>query len=115
MSLEEFLYFDAVFPFGLCSIPNIFTATADTLQWIDSPDDRCLHGSTFLDDFLIIRTPNHAQYLYYLQQLPSVFNHLHVPVAKDKLENSSMTLIFLGIELYTNSKKNAIQQENFAN
>lgn len=102
MSWEGSLYFDAVLPFGLCSAPKIFTAIADALQWIvqHAGVPTVLH---YLDDFLIISTPNPAQCHHELQQLLSIFSSLQVPVASDKLEGPTTKLTFLGIELDTSS------------
>ena len=102
MSWEETLYCDAVLSFGLCSAPKIFTAIADALQWIvhQAGVPTVLH---YLDDFLIISTPDFIQCHHELQQLLSIFDLLHVPVAADKLEGPTTNLTFLGIELDTSS------------
>ena len=55
----------------------------------------------YLDDFLIISTPNLAHCHHELQQVLSIFDHLQVPVATEKLEGPATKLTFLGIELDT--------------
>ena len=55
----------------------------------------------YLDDFLIVGNPSSEQCKVDLQRLLEVFDRLHIPVAIEKLEGSTMVIIFLGIELDT--------------
>ena len=100
MSWNGAVYFDAVLPFGLCSALKIFTAIADALQWMvhQAGVPTVLH---YLDNFLIVSTPDITQAHQELHQFLSVFNYLRVPVATDKLEGPATNLTFLGIELDT--------------
>ena len=89
-------YVDTRLPFGLRSAPKIFTAVADALQWIMVHQGlKCfLH---YLDDFLFVEPPNSAGSA--LQTALSLWDSLGVPVAPNKAEGPTTSLVFLGIEL----------------
>ena len=60
MQWDNQLFVDKVLPFGLCSAPKIFSAVADTLEWI-----LCKQGVTssihYLDDFLTMGSADNCQ------------------------------------------------------
>ena len=94
------LYVDAALPFGLRSIPKIFTALADALEWAvcQTEVEVLLH---YLDDFLLVGGPASEQCRVNLHKLLDVFTRLRIPVAMEKLEGPTTLLSFLGIELDT--------------
>ena len=55
----------------------------------------------YLDDFLVIGRPGSAECMANFTLLLSVFEHLGIPVAVDKLEGPAPVITFLGIELDT--------------
>ena len=89
-------YVDTRLPFGLRSAPKIFTAVADTLQWIMAHQGlKCfLH---YLDDFLFVEPPNSAGSA--MRTALSLWDSLGVPVAPNKAQGPRTSLVFLGIEL----------------
>ena len=60
MTWKGELYIDIVLPFGLRSVPKIFTALADTLEWIVRRNGVrfIIH---YLDDFLLVGAPGSNQ------------------------------------------------------
>ena len=94
------LYVDAALPFGLRSVPKIFMALADALEWIvrQTGVEVLLH---YLDDFLLVGGPASEQCRVNLRKLLDVFARLSIPVAMEKLEGPTTLLSFLGIELDT--------------
>ena len=55
----------------------------------------------YLDDFLVIGRPRSVECMANVTLLLSVFEHLGISVAVDKLEGPAPVIIFLGIELDT--------------
>ena len=55
----------------------------------------------YLDDFLLVRLPGSGQCTTHLSIVLSVFVHLGIPVAQEKVEGPLMTITFLGIEIDT--------------
>ena len=96
MQWQGAFYIDTRLPFGLRSAPKIFTAVADTLQWIMAHQgiQSFLH---YLDDFLFVEPKGSRG-----QAIPktlAIWEALGVPVAPNKVEGPCTTLCFLGIEL----------------
>ena len=91
------LYIDTVLPFGLRSAPKVFSALADSLEWILTHQGvtHCIH---YLDDFLTI-AQDATQCQTNLQTMLQVCAELGFPIKQEKVEGPSSTLIFLGIEL----------------
>ena len=97
MAWDNFLFIDTTLPFGLRSVPKIFTTMADAAEWIARQQGvtTILH---YLDDYLVIGHPDSAEYMASVTLLLSVFG---IPVAADKLEDLCQVISFLGIELDT--------------
>ena len=100
MTWEGHIYTDNCLPFGLRSVPKIFTAFADVLAWV-------LHHSGvrflihYLDDFLIFGSPFSDEGQSFLRIALSVLADLGVPVSLPKLEGPSTSVTFLGILIDT--------------
>ena len=95
-------YVDKVLPFGLRSAPKLYNAVADGLLWILASQDRVdvIH---YLDDFLLFGAPESRQCDDALCRALARCAHLGVPVAPGKTEGPSVVLVFLGIQLDTQS------------
>ena len=93
-------YVDTALPFGLRSAPKIFTALADGLIWImfNQGVRSAIH---YLDDYLLLGSPDTLECAEALQLTLSICNQLGVPVSKSKIEGPATTLTFLGIVLDT--------------
>ena len=96
---EDSVYIDRMLPFGLRSAPKIFSAIADTLQWI-LIQQGIKHILHYLDDFILV-----ASFLVQAHPdkstLITTIHHLGVPLEVSKLEGPSSCLTFLGIEVDT--------------
>ena len=97
MEWEGKLYIDTVLPFGLRSAPKVFSALADSLEWIliHQGITHCIH---YLDDFLTV-TQDVTQCHTNLHTMLQVCTELGFPIKQEKVEGPSSTLTFLGIEL----------------
>ena len=100
MSWEGSLYIDTVLPFGLRSAPKIFSAVADTLEWIALHEgvSRLLH---YLDNFLTMGAEHTCECQLNLEKLVDLCRRLGMPLKWQKLEGPATTLVFLGILLDT--------------
>ena len=91
-------FFDVRLPFGSRSSPFIFNTFADALAWI------LIHkfGITclihYLDDFFVCAN-SYEVCLAKVKVILRVFVYLGVPIAEDKLEGPSQSLVFLGIHI----------------
>ena len=100
MTWEDKFFVDTVLPFGLRSAPKIFSAVADTLEWIAlrAGVTELLH---YLDDFLTMGRAGSTECARNLQLLVELCRELGVPLKWQKVEGPSTTLTFLGIVLDT--------------
>ena len=93
-------FVDRVLPFGLRSAPKIFSAIIDAMMWIlhERGVKRALH---YLDDFLIV---GRATTL-------SICEALGFPVAPDKTEGPTTSLVSLGMEIDTVASQLRLPQD----
>ena len=93
-------FVDTALPFGLRSVPKIFTAMADGLLWIMAANgvESALH---YLDDYLIFGPPGTEDCERALTTTLSLCQRLGVPVSQKKLDGPTTCLVFLGVELDT--------------
>ena len=102
MMWDGALYVDGALPFGLRSAPKIFTAVADAVEWLVRQKGVQWLGH-YLDDFLILGSPDSDECAIGLRILLDIFRKLDIPMALEKLEGPALKLPFLGIELDTRS------------
>lgn len=83
-------------PFGLRSAPKIFTAVADGLAWALACEgiENSLH---YLDDFYFCGPASSLICVRALESAIPLCGRLGLPVAPNKVEDSSTSLTFLGI------------------
>ena len=101
------VYVDTVLPFGLRSVPKIFTAIADALEWILKHQgvSFILH---YLDDFLTLGQAHSSECEHNLERIVEVCKYLGVPLKVQKMEGPTTTLDnvdFLGITMDTETLK----------
>ena len=96
---EGIVYIDKMLPFGLRSVPKIFSALADAVQWILT-NKGIRKGLHYLDDFILVAR-NLQLALRQKEALLAVFRNLDIPIEVSKLEGPSTCLTFLGIEVDT--------------
>ena len=92
------LYIDLALPFGLRSVPKIFTAIADAMQWMQHGVSSVLH---YQDDFLLLGAPESEECEQALRMALDLCKRLGIPNAVHKTEGPATVIVFLGIELDT--------------
>ena len=94
------VFLDTAPPFGLRSVPKIFSALADAMAWpiLNSGVRNFLH---YLDDFLVVGSPNTNMCSMALAKALEVCSTLGVPVAPEKTEGPAQSITFLGITIDT--------------
>ena len=98
------IYSDTMLPFGLRSVPKIFNALADALEWCVASRG-VVNIFHYLDDFTVVGPSNSESCHQELITLKQVCTELGVPLATDKEEGPSTTIVFLGIVI------DAVKQE----
>lgn len=100
MKWEDRVFVDRALPFGLRSAPKIFNALADALEQIvkDLGVQQLWH---YLDDYITCGAPDSDECQFNLQMLVDVCRHLGFPLAEEKLEGPTTSLVFLGILIDT--------------
>jgi hypothetical protein len=98
MKWDGEVYLDSVLPFGLRSVPIIFTVLADGLLWImiNQGIRAVLH---YLDEYLLLGDPGTSECADALQLSLRLCECLGVPVAPGKVEGPATSLVFLDILL----------------
>lgn len=84
-------------PFGLCSAPKVFNAVVDALEWCVA-EQGIEHIFHYLDDFIVLGSPDTAECHTSLDILCRVCQELGVPLAPEKQDGPAEVLRFLGIE-----------------
>ena len=93
-------YVDPMLPFGLRSAPKIFNAIAATFHWHLSQLG-IGHIRHYLDDFIIMAPPESHKCQEDLATLLRAASTLGIPIASQKTEGPTTSLVFLGIEADT--------------
>ena len=86
--------------FGLRSAPLIFTAIADTLEWVVKQQG-VQYPYHYLDDFITCGLPGASECQQNTHKLLGCWSQLGTPIAQDKTEGPTTCLTFLGIEVDT--------------
>ena len=107
-------YVDRALPFGLRSAPKIFNAVADFIAWVLASQG-IPHQLHYLDDFLFLANPNSPQGSHILTTALETLQHIGVPVAPQKTEGPTTSLIFLGILIDTNRLELRLPHSKLAN
>ena len=89
---------DAMLPFRLRSAPKIFTAVADTLEWVVRAQG-VRYVDHYLDDFITLGPANSEECTNALTTICQTCDELGIPLAMEKLEGLAWVLTFLGIEI----------------
>ena len=89
-------YIDTVLPFGLCSVPNIFYAISDRLEWV-LHQHGLVHLVKYIDDFLVAGPTGLPACQSSVTEMCFVFEELGLPFATNKLEGPAWVITFLGL------------------
>ena len=100
MQWSDRFYVDTRLPFGLRSAPLLFSAAADTLEWVVKQSG-CYHIFHYIDDFILLGPPGSAECERGLRCLQQACANLGVLLAEDKTEGPATLLTVLGIEFDT--------------
>ncbi len=118
MQWQKQIYLDAALPFGLRSASKIFSALADGLLWVMACRS-IKEGLQYLDDFLLAGRRNSNECHEALTSVLATCRETGFPVAPEKVEGPSSTIVFLGILIDSESgrvslpehKLHSIQEE----
>ena len=88
----------------LPSAPLIFTAVADTLEWVVKQQG-VQYLYHYLDDFITCGPPDTSECQQNMHKLLECYSQLSIPIAQDKTEDPTTCLTFLGIEIDTQAMK----------
>ena len=102
-------YFDTCLPFGLsssCKIWELFASHAHWLLHYELSIKQCVH---YIDDYLLVSSSKQQGQLQ-LKAALKLFEQLGLPVALDKLEGPCTQLVFLGIQIDTQSMKMSLDE-----
>ena len=100
MQWDDKVYVDRALPFGLRSAPKPFSALADALDWVIR-EHGVEHLWHYLDDYITCGPAGSDECLLNLQLINDVCRHLGVPLAEEKREGPTTSLVFLGILIDT--------------
>ena len=92
------IYVDRALPFGLRSAPKVFNAVANGLAWAMSCSG-IAHPIHYLDDFFFCGPPSSPTCQWALDTAIPLCHRLGFPVAPEKVDGPTTTIIFLGIEV----------------
>ena len=100
MKWQDKINVDGMLPFGLRSAPKVFNTLADSLEWIVHHEavEWIFH---YLDDFVVIGPPGTLQCQRALDTLIRVYKQLGVPLAPEKQDGPTTSIVVLGILIDT--------------
>ena len=99
MVWRDAIYVDKCLPFGLRSAPYLFNQYARALSWILKTNYSIKRHIHYLDDYLMVGEAGSNQCSTYLATMLKLCERLGVPVAAEKVEGPSTSIVFLGILL----------------
>ena len=98
-SWEGKYYVDLVLPFGLRSSGSIFNQFAKLVRWIIQHHYNIPNIINYSDDFFGALSKDMATAKEQLRTIISAFHDLAIPLAEDKIEGPSTTIVYLGITI----------------
>ena len=104
---------DAALPFGFCSAPKLFNASANALQWVVSQQGahQLYH---YLDGFIVLGPRVALNVLAAYNALEQSCAVLGVPIAHEKMVALTTCLVFLGIEIDTSVMQARLPRDKLA-
>ena len=107
------LLVDGALPFGLRSVPKLFTMLADALLWIMGQHG-VVHAWHNLGNFLILGPPQSDLCRQHLETSLGLCKRLGIPIETHKLEGPAPGLSFLGIHIDSLSGTLSLPAEKLA-
>ena len=84
-------YVNTRLPFGLWSAPAIFNKFADLVCWIIQEITNNPNITHYSDDYFIVNSQDLQETEKELSTVKQIFQHLHIPIATEKIEGPSTT------------------------
>ena len=100
MHWKEEIFVDMMLPFGLRSVPLLFTAVADALQWV-MENKGVTWLDHYIDDFFTLGNPDSHECSRNVSIMKSVFATANLLTEPEKDAGPSTGIGMLGIELDT--------------
>lgn len=104
-------YIDLRLPFGLRSSPYLFNRLADAFEWILKNNYMITDLMHYLDDYFTVGPPNSKTCADNVKIMIRMASHLGIPLAPEKLEGPTTSLVFLGILIDTNRMETALPED----
>ena len=104
-------YIDLRLPFGLRSSPYLFNRLADAFEWILKNNYTITDLMHYLDDYFTVGPPNSKTCADNVNIMIHLASHLGIPLAPEKLEGPTTSLVFLGILIDTNRMETALPDD----
>lgn len=95
-------------PFGLHSSPYLFNRLADALEWILKNNYMITDLMHYLDDYFTMGPSNSKTCADNVNIIIHMASHLGIPLAPEKLEGPTTSLVFLGILIDTTRMETAL-------
>ena len=111
--LDKF-FVDLRLPFGLRSSVNRFTRISDTVLWILKHNYNLHNVIHYLDDFFLAAPPHSSLCNEQLQQTISIFQHLGIPLAPEKVVGPTTCITYLGIEIDSENLELRLPADKFS-
>jgi hypothetical protein len=92
-------YVDLVLPFGLRSSGSIFNQFAKLIRWIIQQHYNISDIINYSDDFFAVLSKHMSIAQQQLHTIISAFHDLGIPLAEEKIEGPSTSIIYLGITI----------------
>ena len=106
-------FVDMALPFGLRSVPYIFSSVTDLAEWVLKQKYNVSFLLHYLDDFHTLRPPNSQTCQQNLDTCIQQFQNWGIPLHRDNLEGPSTLLAVLRIELDPLLLQARLSQEKF--
>ena len=104
-------YIDLRLPFGLRSSPYLFNRLADAFEWILKNNYTITDLMHYLDDYFTVGPPNSKTCADNVNIMIHLASYLGIPLAPEKLEGPTTSLVFLGILIDTNRMETALPED----
>ena len=114
MQWDNTIYVDTMLPFALGSAPKVFSALADSLEWILLHNE-VSHVLHYLDDFFTAGAADTSECRHNLDTIIRLCEKLGFPLAADKIEGPSPQLVFLGILLDSHKMEMRLPEQKLIN
>ena len=98
-------------PFGLHSSPYLFNCLADAFEWILKNNYMLTDLIHYLDDYFTMAPPNSKTCADDVNITIHMVSHFVIPLAPEKLEGPTTSLVFLGILIDTNRMETALTED----